>query len=480
MPSWVDGGVLFSLSPIYGDNGEPLGLIEIGSDLAMFQRENRNLIINLLLNVLSVNVAVIIIAIEALVFVEARRRVTRMPGGTLRVPVELVRCGVFLVFFVTNIATAFLPLYAREIILSDAGPHIFPTGFLMAAPISADVLMGAVASIFGDWFVRRIGIRWSARAAEVLFVAGLWLEFAFYDIRTLTAGYALTGFGSGLALFLADLRIAGGNDDADKEKGFAGVTVATTVGINAGVICGAFLINWLSKRAVFGFAACAGFAFLAFSERYLSRMEVPPGERNAKRQLTDGIRFMFSPRVFSYFTALLLPIIASGYFLIYMYPIVGYDLGITETHIGYSFLLNSLVVILFSTSLTRFFSLKLGKPLSLVLWAFIYAGAFIMFALFRNVYALLAALVLLGFADSFGHSVSAGYFTELPESQSYGIGRAIGISNLVGNIAQTAGPFIFSYILFAGVRNGLLYLAAGIAFLSIVFWRQARKKGVAS
>ena len=161
--------------------------------------------------------------------------------------------------------------------------------------------------------------------------------------------------------------------------------------------------------------------------------------------------------------------IASGYFLIYLFPIVGFDLGISESNIGYAFLLNSLVVILFSSPLTRAASSKLGKPVSLTLWTLIYAGSFVLVAFYPNIPALLLALVLMGFADSFGQSLSSSYYTELPEVVQYGYGRAIGISNVADNVFQTLGPFVFSYALHVGLSRGLLQIAAGLAALSLIF-----------
>jgi MFS family permease len=469
-PSWEDGGVIFSLCPIYGNGREPLGLIEIGADLRAFREENNSLILNLFLNVVSISIAMIILMIEFLVFLDARRK---MAASVLRkatyVPVDMVRTVVFLVYFTTNMATSFLPLYARDMILAEGGFHRFPMAFLIAAPISADVLLGAFASLFGDRIIRKLGVRRMTILGGILAFAGICLEFAFYDIFLLTAGYALSGFGCGLTLFLANLKIAGESDSGDKEKGFASITAGTTSGINAGVVFGAFLINWLSQRMVLGVAALTSLTLVAISVKYMTRLDIPVLIRGKDNREISTARFLFSPRPLLYLLTLLGPAIASGYFLIYLFPIVAFDLGISGSNIGYSFLLHSLVVIFFSSSLTNFFSIKCGKPVSLTLWALVYAGSFMMFACFQNIQALLATLVLMGFADSFGQSLSANYYTELPEVVKYGYGRAIGLSNVVDNIAQTVGPFVFSYALHIGLREGLSHIALGLVVLSSIF-----------
>jgi predicted MFS family arabinose efflux permease len=469
-PSWVDGGVIFSLCPVYGKTGEAVGLIEIGSDLAAFKEENKNLVFNLFLNVVSMSIAMIIVAVEFLVFLDGRRKMKELAArGSSYIPVDMMRSGVFLVYFMTNMSTGFLPLYARNMVLTEGKTLPFPMEFLIAAPISADVLMGAIASLLGTWIVKKLGLRRTAIGGGIISLAGICLECGARDIFTLTAGFGLCGFGCGLALFLTNLKIAGEGDGAEKERGFAGITVAMTSGINGGVVFGAFLTNWLSHRSVLATAALVSMALLAFSVRYMAKLDLPSLSRDKKSGEMSTSRFLFSPRVFLYMLTLLGPAIASGYFLIYLFPIVGFDFGISESNIGYSFLLNSLVVIVFSSSLTNVFSRKFGKPVSLSLWALIYAGAFAAFAVFQNVETLLIALVLMGFADSFGQSLSTSYYTELPDVEKYGYGRAIGISSVIDNAAQTIGPFVFSYALHIGLREGLLQIAGGLVALSLVF-----------
>ncbi|MCL2010577.1 MAG: MFS transporter [Synergistaceae bacterium] len=481
-PSWVDGGVIFSLCPVYGGDGEPIGLIEIGTALAAFRKETIDLILNLFLNVISVSVAMIIVVIELLVFVDGRRKTLSAAGSPLdvsafRVPVDMVRSAVFLVYFITNVSTGFLPIYARELILKAGFSWSLPVEFLIAAPISADVFMGAIAALLGDWFVKKLGVRRTAIIGAAVIVFGACLAFAFYNFFTLTAGFAVCGFGCGLMLFLANLRVAGEEDPSEKDRGFAGFAVAMSSGINAGVVFGAFLTNWLSHQAVLGMAALTSLILLAFSCAYMTKLDSslkldrPDGAARETRetQKISAARFLFSPRVFSYFMALLGPAIVSGYFIIYLFPIVGFDFGISESSIGYAFLLNSLVVVFFSTMLTNVFSKKLGKTFSLCLWTLIYAGSFAMFAYFQNIPALLSVLVLMGFADCFGQSLSSSYYTELPEVEKYGQGKAIGVSNVVENAAQTVGPFVFSYVLHVGVGEGLLQVAGWLAVLSVVF-----------
>jgi predicted MFS family arabinose efflux permease len=480
--SWVDGGVLFALCSINGEDGEPLGIIEVGTDLKSFQKDNSRLLTEIFLSIISVSVVIIMVSMEFLVFINARRKMnTLMTGGEgLGIPADLTRTAVFLVFFSTNMSTGFLPIYACDMIRQSGGMLGLSTEFLMAVPISADVLFGAVAALFGNFICRRLKIKYSAISAALLFIIGLGLQFAAANISVLSAGSAINGFGAGWMLYIINLSLASEKDDSEKDRGFAGFTVAMTSGINSGVVFGAFLLNWLSNRAVIGVAAFTGLLLLLCAERYISRISMSSLHRGTGKAAMGTLSFITSPRIFIFFAALLIPIIASGYFLIYMFPIVGFDLGISESNIGYSFLLNSLVVIVFGPILTKFFSEKFGKPLSLAIWGAIYASAFVMFAVLQNIPSLLAALILLGFADSFGQSLYTSYFTSQPQTADYGFGRAIGICNIAENIAQTIGPFVFCYALQIGLQKGLILLASALVILTFIFLANAftRKHGM--
>jgi predicted MFS family arabinose efflux permease len=476
-PSWVDGGVIFSLCPIYGQNAEPAGLIEIGMDLAAFRKANRHLIANIILNIVSMSVVMIIIAFEALSFLAARRRAAMLMPLDGCVPASFMRSAVFLVYFTTNISTGFLPIYAREVIHAGVRSYPFPVEFLIAAPISSDVFMGALASLFGTSICRKLGVKTVAVLSGLFAVAGLCLEFLSQDIIWLTAGFAVCGFGCGLALFLANLRVAEERDADEKDKAFAGIAVAVTSGVNSGVVFGAFLTNWMPNRAVFGVAICFGGVLLAFLAKYMTKLGQDGFEAGKEKGGLSEAEFILSPRIFLYLFAVMGPMAASGYFVIYLFPIVGFDLGIPESYIGYSFLLNSLVVVLFSVSCTSFFSKKIGKPLSITLWVLIYAAAFVIFAAFGNIPALLLALLLMGFADSFGHSLSASYYTDLPEVGKYGYGKAIGVLNVIDNAAQTAGPFMFSYALLIGQGKGLLWIALSLALMALLFFPFSLRNG---
>ena len=76
---------------------------------------------------------------------------------------------------------------------------------------------------------------------------------------------------------------------------------------------------------------------------------------------------------------------------------------------------------------------------------------------------------LLAVADSFGLSMQAVYFSDLPEVRQYGEGKAMGVNSAVESIAQTVGPIIFAAVLLLGAERGILLLAQGVGVLLVLF-----------
>ena len=124
----------------------------------------------------------------------------------------------------------------------------------------------------------------------------------------------------------------------------------------------------------------------------------------------------------------------------------------------------------FSNVLTNLFSKRVKKTTALVLASCLYAVAFFVVAWYQSIPALLIALVLLGLSDGFGLPLQTSYYTDLDEVRDFGYDRAIGIYSLFENGAQTAGSFIFSYVLLIGVKEGLLLVIALLLILAFVFF----------
>ena len=465
-----EGSYLFVLNPIIDENGEAIGLIEVGADLNSFEQEIRQMILELMIHIVAITVVIILIGIEFILYFQARAKVRQNVEQTLTIatiPTGLLRMIVFFIFFLTNIATGFLPIYALKI-TEAAGGFAIPAEILAAIPISAEVLAGAIFSIFGNKVIEKFGEKKSAVLAAIVFSIGFVFRII-PNIWLLTLGNAVLGIGWGILLLLVNTILAQKSDE-EKDSGFAAYSAAALNGINCGVVFGGFLINWFSYQWIFVLCAIASLFVYHLSSLYLGVTgEAAEGESAEDSTTINVWKFLSRGKIVSFFVMIVVPIIACSYFLNYMFPILASDYGMAETNIGYSYLLNGLCVICFSNVLTNLFSKRLKKTTALVLASCLYAVAFFVVAWYQSIPALLIALVLLGLSDGFGLPLQTSYYTDLDEVKEFGYDRAIGIYSLFENGAQTAGSFIFSYVLLIGVKEGLLLVITLILILAFIF-----------
>lgn len=466
--STSDGFFVFDLTPIVDGDGKSVGLVEVGKDMNTLKEENAQLIRELYLSVIALAVVLLMIGFELLVFVEGRReyRIRKEKDPHAPVSVDMLRLIVFIVFFIINIPTGFMAIYATQLAGTSVVSNI-PTSILAAIPISAEVLTGALFSVWGGFFIRKMGQRKAGIFGGILFTVGLGLRFL-PNFWLLTLGSAVQGCGWGIILLIINVMIAERNTEGVRQRGFTGYNIACQNGVNAGVVFGGFLLNWLSYRQVFFAAAVLSVIVLVFVHAYFSNVFSAQKEKEEASRISFW-KFFFSPRVFFYFIGILLPIVAGGYYLNYLYPVIGESLGMAESHIGYSYLLNSLCIMLFGSILTNLLSRRLGRKPSMILASVIYAGTFLMVGLSPSVPVLMIALVTLGISDSFGMSIQAAYFTNLPEVKEYGYEKSMGISNLVENLAETGGSFLFGYVLVIGLKEGLMLVAVLVLILALIF-----------
>lgn len=472
--STSEGSFIFTLSPILDSEGNTVGIMEVGTDLYEFKQANHKMILEVIISAVVLAITMILITSELMIFQEGRKkRHIMLRSGVKKppAPVTMLRLLVFLIFFVTNMPKGFLPVYIMKQAETEVIFGVSPA-MLVSVALSAEVLFGAIFSFGGNVILRRIGRRKTALLGSILFVGGLSLRAVIPTIATFIVGNAVMGAGGGLLLLLVQIIIAEGSQE-EKEEGFSGYTAASLSGVNCGVVFGAFLISWMSHRMVLVIIGIMSAATLVLSYRYLYDRE-RGGDKTetefVQKPQISTLQFITSKRVLLYFVCIVIPVVAGGYFLAYLYPILGGALGISETNIGYSYLINGLCIICLGGALTKIVTNRLRKKGALISSAVLYAGAFILFALYPNVSTLLFSLVLLGISDGFGLPAQSTYYTDLEEVQTYGYDKAMGVYSLFENMSQVLGSFLFGIIYVNGVRRGLAYagiimLAASLVFL---------------
>ena len=463
--SSADGHYAFTLAPITDENGDVIALIEVGTDLYAFTAANEALIRETLLTVLMVVVTCILLFSEATVFVEAVRRNRKERRQKLLRDVGIVRPIVFLIFFAGNMSTAFLPVYGMQLWDTSMG---IQRELASALPLSAEVLLTAVFSLLGGFLVDRMGSKKLIAAGSVLFMAGLGLCGAAPDLWYLVGGSVVLGVGEGLVLVAFNAFISSYGEEDQRNRGFSGYNAAYLSGMNCGTVVGSLAAEQVGYRSVFYIAVAVTLASLALAMVCLNRQSAAGRLPKAQKGYST-IRFLLQPRVFLFFLFMLMPYLICASFLSYFFPIFGEENGLSTSFVAQAFLISGVIAIYLGPTLTQVVSKRLGARGGLILSSAIYVGAFVLFSLNPSIATAFFIIALLAVADSFGLSMQAVYFSDLPEVRRYGAGKAMGINSTVESIAQTVGPMIFAAVLMLGVERGVMVLAQGMGAVLLVF-----------
>lgn len=486
-----EGSFIFTNSPILNSKGEAVGILEVGTDLYNFQQDNRKMIWEVMTSAVVLAVTMILIVSELLIFgqgQEKRKNRIAAGGDKTEIPVAMLRILVFLIFFVTNIPKAFLPIYIMKQAETEAVFGLSPA-LLVSVALSSEVLFGALTSFGGSAVLRLLGRRKTAVLGSIMFGVGLTMRGVVPTILSFIIGNAVMGAGWGFLLLIVQVMIAE-KEPQEKSEGFTGYTAASLSGVNCGVVFGAFLINWLDYRSVLMTIGVISFTALLFSILYIFDEKKVDGralasvEKSASDKMTEGAvpgistaRFLFSPHVLLYFIGIVIPVVAGGYFLAYLYPLLGENMGISETNIGYSYLLNGICIICLGGFLTRRLTRRLGQKGALTLAAVLYAAAFLLYAVRPGIPTLMVLLILLGASDSYGLPAQSTYYTDMKEVKAYGYDKAMGVYSVFENMSQVFGSFIFGVIYVTGVSMGLT-IAAGVIFAAAaIFFLFGEKVG---
>lgn len=463
----AEGRYMFTLAPIMGAEDEVVGLIEVGLDLYSFNESNNILIRETILIVLMLIVTLILLFSESAFFVGAIKRNIQEGRRGLPISVDIIRPLAFIIFFTGNMSTTFLPLFGRGLWDPAMGMQ---QEVAIALPLSAEVLFTAVFSLLGGFIVDRIGTKQLITIGGGVFAGGLVMCGAVPNLWLLIVGNGVLGAGEGLVLVSLNTFIGSYEGEDQRNRGFSGYNAAYLSGMNCGTVVGSLLAERVGYRPVFYIAG--GIAIAAILLTALCLRGQPKKVLAEEEKTTGGmstLRFLFSPRVFFFFLFMLTPYLICSSFLSYFFPIYGEENGLSTSFVAQAFLLSGVIAIYLGPLLTKFTQERLGTRKALILSTGIYVASFAMFALHMSVAVCFAIIGLLAVADSFGLSMQAVYFSDLPEVRQYGEGKAMGVNSAVESIAQTVGPIIFAAVLLLGAERGILLLAQGVGILLVLF-----------
>ena len=484
------GTWIYSMGPVRNSKREIVAVIEVGTDLFSFEKENKKLIQSILLDVFTMIIIVILCSIEILYLGQllARKKkfeLIKNPDPAAVSPFSysiLVRPFNFIYTLAVSMSVAFVPIMMKNLYsdyLSSGAEPLFglPGDVVIALPISIEMLFFGIALFLGGILISKAGWKFLQMLGITFAMTGLFLSGYCSDVYLFLFSRGVIGFGSGLVLLTSRSVINLETDPIVKSNAYSNFYSGGLAGVTVGAVFGGFFADHVGFSNVFYIAFCASIIAFIFSLQIFIR------NNNIINKVNNSVmenfkikivfKFLFNIKVLSYFLLIIIPTYSAGMFLTYYLPLYAEEQGISIADIGRLFMLNGLMIIYLGpvVSILAKKSVK-NDVAALIIGSTGWALSLIIFALTGNVFGLVLTLIIMGLTEGFCVVVQNDYFLNLKIVSQLGEDVAVSYFEIAAKIAEIIAPIIFGWVLIFGASIGMwafgmAILAAALFFLII-------------
>ena len=459
------GSWSFQLTPIYDDNGNIIGELEVGQSLDSLRRQQREVGINLALNAVTGTVVIVMIMLELtflIAFYQKKKKENELDNAE-KVPVRSI---MFLSYLADSMQDAFIAILCAQ--LYKGGLPV-PDGVAVALPMSAQLLMMAVFSLVAGSLAEKFGSRRILTLGMAVQLSGFICCFIFGTYWGILAGKMLIGSGMGI-VYVACNTVASTGDDPEKSaNAFAGVAAGVISGLTIGAGLASVLISIGGWKLIYLMGAVILVMGVAITA---SSTDVRTGKKSAQAGEKSEItfrEFFFNRRVLGFFALILVPFMMALSYREYFFPLFAEEHGITEVRIGQIYLVCGMMVIYIGPYLSSLLLKRFGVLRSVIGASAALGLGMLLFVVYPNTVSVIAGVVILSIVISFAYTCQYSYFERTPESSAFGEGRSMGIYSVFESIGQTIGPVAYGALLAFGYRKGIGIFSAAMLALVMIF-----------
>lgn len=446
----IAGTFLYIKVPVFAENGNVAGVVSVGMDTYIMDSLVNDMRNNTLLSIVTILFLIIIAGLEVVAIANAKNKFmeicTKEPNRKV-LPVHFIRILVFTVFAAYNMSASFLPVYVLN--HSDVGLP-FGKELVASLPITVNIFILGVMSLFCAKFVRRMGIRKLALLSGLSSFAGNLLILLIPSYYAIFGGLILDGIGVGLMSNAIYIIITYVKNEADRTEGFSTYNAGCISGINFGMMLGAILAVNIGQKYVFLVVAGLWLVIIELVVlicKQAGNLFAPDEEEEESSDEKKNVGILLKDKLsMSFFILIQNPYIVFNSFVFYFVPIFCDENGYNETMTSILLMVYSLCAVYLADVLTKK-SLELFKYKSMHIASFLNVAAVVLYAWTQNMPGLVVALLMLGISAAFGKSVQQTYFCELESVKKYGEDNAMGVYNFTENIGESLGPIVFSYLM---------------------------------
>ncbi len=461
------GAWTFVLLPITNSDGEIVAELEVGQSLDALNKRQSEIIRELVLNVVICTLVVSMLLLEIAFLLNSLEKKRRLSTAELDPTERLpIRSIIFFSYVADSMQDAFIAVVCTDLY---KGTLPISDGVAVALPMSAQLLMMAIASAIAGRMAEKLGTKRTLLTGMLIELSGFITCFALCSYNGLLIGKMLIGTGMGIVYVCCNTAAAMAKSVEKSGEAYAGVTSGTLSGITIGGGLASVLLSLWGWRLIYavgiiivsiGFLICMG------------ADDLRPGrhseEEEEQKKISMG-KFFLNRRVLPYFLLILVPFMVALSYREYFFPLFASENGFNEVGVGRLYLLCGMVVIYVGPVLSAKLLEKLGAYRSVILASVMVVCAMGLFILFPGMPSVIIGIVLFSITISFAYTVQYTFFGLLPECDAFGEGNSLGIYSVFESIGQTVGPVAYGALLAFGYRTGIIIAAGGLMVFVLLY-----------
>lgn len=471
----VAGSWIYGVGAIKNEQGQVVALLEAGTDLYIFQLENEALIREIIVNLATALIVLILVLVEFAYAVEIlKQRAMHFHDDQIKTSdVLLARPLAFLFFISVAISLSFIPLMMKTLYQPVAG---LPMEVVLALPLSLELFGLGLASILGGFLVNNVGWKGLFYIGADVAATGLLLSGGADNMLLLGIGRFLTGSGSGLVFLALRSLVNMEQDIIIRNQGFSHLYSGMTAGTAVGAIFGGALAELLGYSPVFLISLLFIVLVILLQMVILKKPSFMSTEKEASTfekgvSSWKAVRILVTdPQSVSLFMLIVFPAYIAAAFTFYYFPLYAETQGLSTGTIGLFIIFGSLCVIYLGPVLTDYISRTIGPYRGMLIGTMFCGGGLVLFGLFDGLPWAVLAIATMGIAEGFSVPAQNEVFLQSRFGIELGEDRTAGYYELLGNLGEMIGPIAFAVAMTLAAISGPLLIGSMVMIFGVLFF----------
>jgi predicted MFS family arabinose efflux permease len=384
----------------------------------------------------------------------------------------LARPMMFAFLFSWALPLSFLPLYAAT--LAEPRLVALPPNWIMALPISAEMLFAFLAAVLAGSLADRRGWRVPVRIGLGVSLTGALLSAVAQSFELFMLARAATGFGYGLAWVGIQSLVVRQSRPETLTFGVANLTAGIFTGHLLGAVVGGWIADMSGYRIVFLVSALATCLPALYLATVMRGSDAAPGRPQVELRPDRVLALLGNRNFVVLLLGSVIPFsIAQVGLLYYAAPVLLRAEGFSGAEIGQVIALYSGTLVFVAPFAAKLIDRRPSKKIFIVAGGLLGSVALLGLFVSADANAVIAATLALGLASCVGGAANSSYALQFEEVRRLGVASATGVQRAADKLGQMLGPLTVSALFgVAGLAEavaitGGIYLVATLVFLAL-------------